>query len=191
MSDLQSGTGPSGRRPRGALLERLTGDLLTLLQAMMTRLRMSRTVITVHLHEGHVVRVSHCNTATFSLPGMPESGEQSAAPPRDGDQRPRRTLTPNEINARLALRLNRLLRHFQIRFGELQIDVDAKGKIRTIRPSPPFRPYELGELARLLGKLPRGGAMDGSAAGSNSPKPDLQLKLRTHFGGRGKRGVPV
>jgi hypothetical protein len=101
-------------------------------------------------------------------------------------------LPPDEINARLGLRLNRLLRHFGVRFGALHIEVDDDGTIKTMCPSPPLRPAELRELARLLSELAwQTSPHRSAAAASGGLKPSSRWKSRLLGGGRRDSGALV
>jgi hypothetical protein len=107
-------------------------DLLDFLQRFLTRHGLRRAAISVQIHEGHVVRVAHSISAPFPPPDASLDGRTLA--PEDGSDHwrlARARLTPGEINARLGTRLNRLLRHFAVRFGALHIEVDEEGAINT------------------------------------------------------------
>ena len=68
----------------------------------------------------------------------------------EGQRRSRsESLTPDQLNARIGLRWNRLVRHFALPFGAMDIEVE-NGTIKTILPSPTFRPAELRHLATRL-----------------------------------------
>jgi hypothetical protein len=65
-----------------------------------------------------------------------------------------KSLPRDELYARVGLRLNRLLRHFAVKFGTLTIDVQG-GTIKTISVSPTFMPLELIKMARLINVSPQ------------------------------------
>ena len=179
------------RRVRGAILERLVADLLDYSQRLSSRKGLHDVAISVQLHEGKVVKVAHCNSAPFPPRNASVPDSATAAPAESGQHGgpPSRSLPPDEINANLGLRLNRLLRHFAVRFGALHIEVDCDGTIKTICPSPPLRPVELRELARLLSgsALPASPHRSAPVA-SGLLKHHRRLRLNLLGGGRRARG---
>ena len=153
MATRRGGNGPKRDRPRGKILENLVGDLLKYAQGSVNRIGLRNVAISAQLHQGHVVKVSHCTSTTFPLPGAGERERAAVTPAYGLNEResPARSLTPDAINAMLGLRLNRLVRYFGIDFGALHIEVDGQCSIATICPSPPLRPAELRNVARALG----------------------------------------
>ncbi len=134
-----------------------------------------------------VVTVCHCASAVFPLQSARKRSEATAAPVYDVSQRRLRlrSLSPAAINAMLGLRLNRLLRDFEIGFGALHIQVGEDGEILTICPAPSFRPDELEDMARRLSALLPGSG----AAGSALLEPNTRRKFHPGDGGRRHGGA--
>lgn len=137
---------------RGAIAERLVVNLLEYSQRFFSRHNLHTVEIVVQLHEGRVVKVAHGYASAYPLRRAARDGEPTALA-HGGERCPRleRHLAPGDLNTRLATRLDRLLRHFEVRFGALEIKVGDDGGIKTFRPSPPLRPAEMKKLARFFG----------------------------------------
>jgi len=150
MSKWRAGSGQGGDSAQRVLLGRLIRNLLDFSQRFLERHGLHAVTISVQFHEGRVVWVTHSNCTRFPAAGTLGSNCRISAGGHDGNHPGSRvrTLTPDELNARIGLRVHRLVRHFGIRFGLLLIQVEG-GKITTIQPSPPFRPAELRKLADL------------------------------------------
>ncbi len=194
MATRRTGSGPKRQRSRGVILEKLVGNLLKYSQRLVKRIGLRNVAISAQLHQGHVVKVTHCTSTTFAVPSASEHDRAGAAPAYDLTERglPAGSLTPDAINAMLGLRLNRLLRHFGIRFGALHIEVDDDGTISTMCPSPPLRPAELRDVARALSKLsPEKSPHASAATGSVVVKPSTRRELRIPVGGRRHGGAMV
>ena len=148
MGHWRAGGGHGGDSARRVLLGRLIRNLLDYSQRFLDRHGLNTVAISVQFHEGRVVWVTHANCTRFPAAGpLGSNCRISAGAPDGSDPGSRaRAMTPDELNARIGLRVHRLVRHFGIRFGLLQIQVEG-GKIITIQPSPPFRPAELRKLA--------------------------------------------
>lgn len=177
-----------GRRPRGAIAERLVNNLLNYAQRFLERHGLRTVTIWAQLHEGLVVKVAHATCMQLPPPGPAASGRENnnALAQQEAHRRSHsRSLALDELNARIVLRLNRLLRHFEIGFGALNIKV-KDGAIETIEPSPLLRPAELRKLALLLGEMPRQEVRHRhAAAGGVGVKPDIRRPLHLHGGRRG------
>jgi hypothetical protein len=194
MTNQQRGGGPSGPEPRDEIAARLVDDLLTYLPRLVRRHGLRKARISVNFHERHVVGVTCANSTTFRLPSASESGPESVTSAHDEHryELPHAHLTWDELNARIALRLDRLLRHFGIHFGMLHIEIDDDGAIDTICPSPLFYPSELKNFARLLSGQPQGKPSHRSPAPPNGVLGSIiQRKCRFPMGSRRNRGTLV
>ena len=119
MVNRRPDKGLERRRARGAIVERLFSNLLDYSQDLLTRIGLQNATISAQLDHGQVVTVCHCASAVFPLQSARKRSEATAAPVYDVSQRRLRlrSLSPAAINAMLGLRLNRLLRDFEIGFG--------------------------------------------------------------------------
>ena len=166
MNSLPSGSGDRGRRL--AVFCRLVDDLLTYMGRFLVRHGIASGTISVQLHGGHIVKVAQFSSVTYPLPtaaclpgkvipgkaaAAREQGRGSgllAAAQGGGSMRPQmKPLTQEEFFARIRLRLCRLLRHFPLRFGLLDIAI-KNGVITTVVPSPALREKEIKDIARLI-----------------------------------------
>jgi hypothetical protein len=154
MGRRQSGSQSHAGSPREDLLERLVEDLLEYSQRFIKRYALDSVEISVQFHAGRVAWVTHTYSTKFPIPGrlVAGCGIHAAAPEGDHPDSYGPALAPDELNARIGLRLGRLLRHFWFRFGLLDIQVE-NGEIKVIRLAPRLRPAELQDMARRAGGL--------------------------------------
>jgi len=130
----------------------LIANLLRYSERFLKRHGLWTVTISVRLHEGQVVRVRLAHSTCFPVARTLGCNLQVPDRLREGDHRRSRALTPDELNARIGLRVHRLVRHFGLRFGALKIKVEG-ATIKTIQPSPPLRPVELERLAKLASEI--------------------------------------
>jgi hypothetical protein len=147
MSKRRPGNVRKERRECPSIVERLVDDLLNYSQRFLDRHGLRQATLSIKLHEGEVVRVAHSYWRKFPDPVRGAKGQAANA---FAESYPG-SLTPRELNARIGLRVHRLVRHFGIRFGDLVIEIEG-GAVKTFWPSPPLRPSELRDLVRLLDK---------------------------------------
>ena len=162
----RSENGVCGRRCM-RVFDRLIDDLIKFSREFLVRHGLDEGTTGIQLHEGYVVKVWQFTSTTIAVPSaanagsdVPEgqAGKPAVVPTGHGEGQgvPRSNSLPRaELYARVGLRMNRLLRHFVVGFGTLEIEVQ-EGAIERIILSPTFRPDELRDLARLIAIPPLG-----------------------------------
>ena len=152
MGKARVGGGCEGDGAERRRVGRLIRNLRVYSQRFVERHGLEAVAISIKVHEGRVVRVSHTYTTHFPVLAA-RGGNCCVSPEAHDAARPRSrraNLTPEELNRRIRQRMHRLIRPFGIRFGALDINV-ARGSIATILPAPPFRPNELKRFEDLGG----------------------------------------
>jgi hypothetical protein len=153
MGKWRADSGPSECSACAAVLGRSIGIFLEFFPRFLKRHGLPSVAISAKFHNGSVVRVSHATSTRFPAtgPGAASGDATAKAPDSESGTAQARSLTPDELNARLGVRLQRLLRPLRIRFGIFDIQVE-EGAI-TVHPSPSFRSEELRSLQRLLTQI--------------------------------------